>query len=200
MQRWRGPRPLLFAIVQGGASEELRKVCVQRLVERGFDGYGYGGWPIDDDGQLLDMVSLVARLLPPDAPKHALGVGILENIVRAYRAGFHLFDCVLPTRDARRGRLYVLNPAWEGENLAQPGFYRFLYIRDEGYCTAPEPVGLECDCLTCKNYTRAYLHHLFRVDPASAFRLATIHNLRTFTRVVTRMKLLTAPRGVLHGQ
>src|SRR5437870_4397969 len=120
-------RPKLFAAVQGGPDPELRRRCAQELVAIGFDGYGFGGWPIDDAGVLVEAVGQVAELLPADVPKHALGIGKPENLVAAFRLGYDLFDCVLPTRDARHGRLYVFDDGWEATCRHQRQFYSFVY-------------------------------------------------------------------------
>ena len=102
-------RPLLLAVVQGGRDPSLRRECAERLLDIGFDGYGYGGWPVDQEGKLDESVARVAELTPGDRPRFALGIGKPENLVRAFELGYRLFDCVLPTRDARHQRLYVFN-------------------------------------------------------------------------------------------
>jgi queuine tRNA-ribosyltransferase len=192
-----GQRPLLFGVVQGGPRWELRAECAQRLLEIGFDGYGYGGWPIEE-GQLVDMVEHTARLLPAGVPLHALGVGKPENVVRAFRAGYHLFDCVLPTRDARHGRLYVFNEGWPQTCSEQANFYHFLYVKDEKHCADARPIDETCDCLTCRRYSRAYLNHLMRIEDGTAPRLATIHNLRFYMRLMNHLR--ESPATVKAGQ
>lgn len=176
------PRPLLFAVVQGGARDDLRRRCAEALVEIGFDGYGFGGWPMDNDGNLLlDPVKQVANLLPANAPKHALGIGSPGHVVAAARAGYTLFDCSLPTRDARRNRLHVFAhnpPALDG------AFSDVLYILDARYRADAGPVDPNCDCPCCRHYSRAYLHHLFKVGDALAERLATLHNVRFYVRLM----------------
>jgi queuine tRNA-ribosyltransferase len=181
-------RPLLFAVIQGGSDGALRRECAERLQEIGFDGYGYGGWPIGDNGQLVDMVAEVAQLVPPEFPKHALGVGKPDNIVRAYRLGYDLFDCTIPTRDARHERLYILTT--NERDLLNKGVdcYRCLNIGDERYVRDSGPINETCDCLCCRTYSRGYLHHLFRVRDAAAQRLATIHNLRTYARLMQGLR------------
>ncbi len=180
-QRGEGERPLVFAVVQGGLDPELRRRCAEGLLEIGFDGFGYGGWPVDDDGHLVEMVSLVADLLPADAPKHALGIGRPENVVAAFRAGYTMFDCTLPTRNARRGALYVFT----GEPIGTDGaFYRQLRIDSERFRRDARPLEEGCDCPTCTRFGRAYLAHLFAVGDALGLRLATLHNLRFYTRLM----------------
>jgi len=187
-------RPLLFGVVQGGASRALRSTCAEQLLELEFDGYGYGGWPISDEGELVEMVHFVAELLPADAPKHALGIGKPENVVRALQAGYQMFDCVLPTRDARHGRLYVFRPDWESRAAADNDFYEFVYIRDEQNCADDAPLDASCDCLTCSRYSRAYLNHLFTIGDATAHRLATIHNLRFYVRLFDLLRTTASSR------
>ena len=103
----RAPRPLLFAVVQGGADPELRQLCAEELLAIGFDGYGYGGYPLDGEGKLLtDIFAYLRELIPPQYPIHALGVGHPQSVVDCSRLGYDIFDSALPTRDARKGRLY----------------------------------------------------------------------------------------------
>ena len=102
-------RPLIFGVVQGGRSPELRKECAEALLEIGFDGYGYGGWPIDSEGSLVtEMFALLRELIPSQYPLHALGIGHPQNILAGYNLGYQIFDSAMPTRDARHGRLYCL--------------------------------------------------------------------------------------------
>ncbi len=175
------PRPLLFAIVQGGRSAELRRRCAGELVGIGFDGYGFGGWPVNDAGKPEESVELTASLLPPEAPKFGLGIGSPENIAAAYRAGYRIFDCTMPTRDARHARLYTsLNlDARPGESIC-----RTLNARAERMVRQDSPPDPGCDCLTCRRYSLAYLRHLFFAEEHMACRLATIHNLRFYTRLL----------------
>ena len=176
-----GPRPLLFAVVQGGADLELRTRCAEALLEIGFDGYAYGGWPFDADGRLLtEVLSHTATLMPPDKPKHALGIGNPDALIACARMGYSLFDCALPTRDARRGRLYVFAAA-TGLGHAR------LYILDDVHRRDKAPLSDHCDCLACTHYSRAYLHHLFAIRDPLAGRLATIHNLRFYTALLDRL-------------
>ena len=177
-------RPLLFAVVQGGSDEALRRACAGRLVEMGFDGYGFGGWPIDADGGLVEMVELVGGLLPGGVPRHALGIGRPENIVKAHHWGYDLFDCVVPTREARRGKLYVFDGDPSAERLRGGSFYYNLHIADQRYCRDSAPVDENCDCRCCRRYTRAYLRHLQRMNEPAAQRLFTIHNLHFYTRLL----------------
>jgi queuine tRNA-ribosyltransferase len=181
-------KPLLFAVIQGGNDHDLRLRCAENLLAIGFDGFGFGGWPVDDEGRLSDMVEYVSELVPGEFPKHALGIGKPGNIVRSFKLGYHLFDCSIPTRDARRKRLFVFKDNPSKTSLDAEEFYRYLYIQDKKYVRDTDPVDLFCDCICCANYSRSYLHHLFEIEDHLAYRLATIHNLRFYTRLMERLK------------
>lgn len=181
-----GVPPKLFAVVQGGDDPALRRECAEGLQAAGFDGYGYGGWPVDDDGRLVDAVGLTARLLPEGSPKLALGIGKPENIVDCRAMGYAIFDCTLPTRDGRHGRLYTFRHG-AAPPLAGDWCER-INIGNERFTRDGAPVEAECDCVACARYSRAYLHHLFAIQDAAALRLATIHNLRFFARLFDRLR------------
>ncbi len=190
-------RPLLFAVVQGGGDFNLRRECAERLIEMGFDGYGYGGWPIVAGNQLSETLEFVSQLLPKSKPKYALGIGKPENVVRCAEMGYSLFDCVIPTRDARHGRLYIFSEEPEGSSLAGSDFYKCLYMMDKKHINDKRPLEEGCDCLCCRGYSQAYLHHLFKIKDALAYRLATIHNLRFYARLIDAIRLrIDMPRVV----
>lgn len=177
--------PLLFGIVQGGADPKLRLECGKRLEEIGFDGYGFGGWPLDSNGILReDILKMAADAMPDHKVKYAMGLGRPDEIVRCVRLGYQLFDCVIPTREARHQRLYVFEP---GMQLNEK-FFRHLYIMDDRYTRDAGPVDPECDCELCRNHSRAYLQHLFRMNDPAAMRLATAHNLRFYGRLMERLR------------
>lgn len=185
-------RPLLFGVVQGGASRELRRACAEALLEIGFDGFGYGGWPLDDAGALLrDIVAYTRELIPHTLPMHALGIGHPDSIIACARMGYDIFDCALPTRDARRGRLMVFNEPPDRTYFAGQ-WWSYLYIGDDKHVKSNRPISEHCDCPTCHRYTRGYLHHLFKVKDAAYLRLATLHNLRFMTQLMARLRQVTA--------
>ena len=167
-------RPQLFGVIQGHLNQAARKSCAQQLLQIGFDGYGLGGWLFNDDGSLnLEICAYNASLTPDNLPRYALGVGKTSDIEKLYQQGYTIFDCVLPTRDARHGRLYT-----------QKGY---LYIDKLKYELDQKPLEADCDCSTCKNYSRAYLHHLFKIGDTAFYRLATCHNVRFYTRLCERL-------------
>ncbi len=184
-------RPLLLAPIQGHRNFNLRKKCAQALLEISFDGYGLGGWPFDDKGNFdYKTARFNASLTPNDKFRFALGVGAPENIVRLTNMGYHLFDCVLPTRDARHKRLYVFNKSPEEIDFADDNnnWYEYLYISRGHHKNDRSPISPHCDCPTCRHHSRAYLNHLFKVGDSTAFRLATIHNLRFYARLMKRLQ------------
>ncbi len=182
-------RPLLLAVVQGGTSLELRRQCAEALLEIGFDAYGYGGWPLDAEGRLLlEIFSYIRRLIPPQFPLHALGVGHPAYVVDVVRAGYGLVDSVMPTRDARHGRLYTFtgDPA---EPLGdEEGWFRYVYVGDNKHIKADAPVSPWCDGPCCRRYSLGYLHHLYKLDDCLYHRLATMHNLRFMMRLMERLR------------
>ncbi len=185
-----GGRPLLFAVVQGGASEVLRRQCATDLAAIGFDGFGYGGWPIAPDGSLLtNLLRHVAEGVPRGTPLHALGVGRPDHVVRAAALGYTMFDCTLPTRDARHHRLLSFLPGHDqGPFDADTPFFEYVYILDQRHANDFGPVDPTCDAPCCTRYSRAYLRHLFKIEDATAERLASIHNLRFYTRLIDGMR------------
>lgn len=188
-----GQRPLLFAVVQGGADKERRTRCAQALADIGFDGYGFGGYPVVN-GRLVDEVALVAQLVPAGSTLHALGIGTPENLVQAWQAGYHIFDCALPTRNARRGVLYThLDLAGLAATLASGSavpsrFYRVSRLQDESWVRQKGPVDPDCDCEMCASLPAAYVAHMFRVEDALAGLLGSLHNLRFYARLTAALR------------
>ncbi len=183
-------RPALFAVIQGGGHFDLRKRCAEALLEVGFDGFGFGGWPLDAQGNLLtDILQYTRELVPAEFPMHALGVGHPANIVTCYRLGYPIFDSVMPTRDARHGRLYLLREG-KAADLRRPSseWFSYLYIADEKHVKSAAPISEWCDCLCCAHYSQGYLHHLFKMSDSLYFRLATIHNLRCMAQLTERLR------------
>lgn len=180
-------KPYLVGVVQGGIYPDLRKECSLRLAEMGFDGFGYGGWPMDNEGKFdYQSAQIIADNTPKDSFLYGLGIGKPDEMVNLAKMGYDIFDCVLPTRDARHGRLYVSDGGIKG--------YKFYTPDKERYYCDSEAVDENCDCLLCKNYSRAYLRHLFKIKDLTAVRLATIHNLRFYSRVMEKLQKDTSSR------
>lgn len=155
----------LFGIVQGSNNEELRKYCAEELVKIGFDGYAIGGASIGEPKEeFIKMVSYSTPYLPKDKPRYLMGVGTVGYILEAIEKGVDMFDCVLPTRIARHGTLMTSNGR--------------INIKNQKYKEDFTPLDPNCDCYTCKNYTKAYLRHLYVCEEVNAKRLLSYHNLR----------------------
>lgn len=182
-----GLRPLLIAVIQGGNSPVLRRQCAEALLEIGFDGYGYGGWPLDGQGNLLlEMLACTRELVPDTFPLHALGVGHPANVLACARMGYQLFDSTMPTRDARHGRLYAFTVDPAAGPLAGDWF-TYCYVQDDKHLKANLPVSPYCDCPVCHHYSLGYLHHLYKLGDSLYPRLATMHNLRFMAQLMAHL-------------
>jgi len=154
----------LFAIVQGGVSPELRRKSAEYLTSLDFPGYAIGGLSLGEPKEVTwNITAETAALLPKDKPRYLMGVGSPEDIIEAVARGIDIFDSVLPTRVARNGALYTRRGR--------------ININNAKYKNMEEPPDATCNCYTCKNFSAAYLHHLFRCGELLALRLATLHNL-----------------------
>ncbi len=179
-------RPRLFGVIQGGGLPELRRECAEALLEIGFDGFGFGGWPLDGEGNLLsDILAYTRSLVPASLPMHALGVGHPKNVLACYRLGYGIFDSAMPTRDARHNRLYAFRqpqPNLVGDWL------QFIYLNDERHMRSDAPISPGCDCPVCTRYSIGYLQHLFKLGDGLAQRLATLHNLRFMNALCDQLR------------
>ncbi|MFA6942310.1 MAG: tRNA guanosine(34) transglycosylase Tgt [Bacilli bacterium] len=161
----------LFGIVQGSSFPDLRRHCAEELVKMGFPGYAIGGTSIGEPKQVcFDMLDMTLPYLPEDKPRYLMGVGSLDYILEGVARGIDMMDCVLPTRIARHGTLMTS----QGR----------INIRKAQYKDDFTPLDPECDCYTCRNYSRAYLRHLYVTDEAFGKRLLSIHNLRFLIRIM----------------
>ncbi|MFA6184343.1 MAG: tRNA guanosine(34) transglycosylase Tgt [Parcubacteria group bacterium] len=204
-------RPLIFAVVQGGKYVDLRKRCVEGLIDvgrevgRDWDGYGFGARHIDEKGVFMDKIlKATADFIPEKSLRFALGVGTPEDIIKCYKLGWDMFDCVIPTREGRHGRLFISNKQFEfpisnsqfpnkfknPNSKNQKLFYEIVNIRNGKFKNDFGPVDKNCDCELCQNYTRAYLNHLFRLGDPLGMRLASIHNLKFYMRLMEELQEL----------
>lgn len=176
----------LFAVVQGGGSRQHRETCASALLEIGFDGYGYGGWPLDKDGNLVEeMVGYTRELIPTQFPMHALGIGHPYNLVRTFQFGYRFFDCAMPTRDARHGRLYRLRGEFNTRSL---DWLDYIYAQDEKHMRDTQSIDPTCPCPTCQHYSMGYIHHLHQINETLFARLATIHNLSFMAHIIRQLR------------
>ncbi len=184
-------RPKLFGVVQGGNSAELRRRCAEALLEIGFDGYGYGGWPLDSQGKLVEeMLFLTRALVPAELPLHALGIGHPPYVARCAGEGYNLFDSAMPTRDARHGRLYRFQYQPEKSALfGQADWFGYIYAHDKRYIKSSQPLEEGCDCPTCQHFSLGYLRHLYKLNDSLFQQLATQHNLRFMVRLMDLIRV-----------
>ncbi|WP_032093014.1 tRNA guanosine(34) transglycosylase Tgt [Necropsobacter rosorum] len=170
-----GNRNALFGIVQGGVFEELRQTSLQGLVNIGFDGYAVGGLAVGEPKEDMHRIlEYVCPQLPTDKPRYLMGVGKPEDLVEGVRRGIDMFDCVMPTRNARNGHLFVSDG--------------IVKIRNAKYRDDTTPLDAQCDCYTCKHYTKSYLYHLDKCGEILGARLNTIHNLRYYQRLMQQIR------------
>ena len=161
----------LFGIVQGGNYQDLRSYCAEKLVEMDFDGYAIGGTSVGEDKEtMMQMVDYAVEKLPFDKPRYLMGVGAVNDLLEAVSRNIDMCDCVLPTRIARHGTLTTSH----GRINIRKAIYRDDFT----------PLDENCDCYCCKNYTRAYLNHLFRTDEGFGTRLMSIHNIRFLVKLM----------------
>ena len=161
----------LFGIVQGGIFPELRQRSMNDLLEIGFDGYALGGVSVGEEKErMLDVIRFSAPMFPADKPRYVMGIGTPEDLIEAINAGFDMFDCVMPTRNARNGMLFT--------SFGRVNIKRGEYLDDES------PLDPECSCYVCRTFSRAYLRHLFRCGEILSARLNTLHNLHYYLNLM----------------
>ena len=157
----------LFGIIQGGMYPELRKRSLAALAEIGFDGYAVGGLSVGEPkAEMLRVLDNLSGELPAEAPRYLMGVGTPADLLEGVRRGIDMFDCVMPTRNARNGHLFTSRGV--------------IKLRNARHKTSTEPLDADCDCYTCQNFSRAYLAHLDKCNEILGSQLATIHNLRFY--------------------
>ncbi|WP_457561023.1 tRNA guanosine(34) transglycosylase Tgt [Caminibacter sp.] len=183
----KGKKNNLFAIIQGGIDKEFRKISAESLVsleyeEHTFDGFAIGGLSVGEENlAMYDTVEFTTPFLPKNKPRYLMGVGTPEDLVECIERGVDMFDCVMPTRNARNGYLFTS--------------FGVLRIKNAKYKLDSAPIDEKCDCYTCRNYSRAYLNHLFRAKELTYFRLASIHNLHYYLNLVKE-----AREAILKGE
>ena len=165
----------LFGIVQGGVYEDLRKKAAEEITDIGFDGYALGGLSVGEPKEIMRKITEFATpLLPQDKPRYLMGVGTPEDIIESVACGIDMFDCVMPTRNARNGMLFTNHGK--------------IAIKNARYRDDDSPLDSKCDCYTCRNYSRAYLRHLFIAREIVAVILNTIHNVRFYMNLMEKIR------------
>ena len=177
-----GPRQALFGIVQGSTYPDLRVHCADRLVEMDLPGYAIGGLAVGEPKSVMrSIVSDVVPHLPDEKPRYLMGMGYPEDLIDAVSRGVDMFDCVLPTRNARNGTVFTRRGK--------------LTVKNARYAWDFSPIDPACLCYTCQNYTRAYIRHLFQVGEILALRLATYHSVYFFLALMRQMR-----KAILDGR
>jgi queuine tRNA-ribosyltransferase len=170
-----GSRALMFGIVQGGTDEALRRRAVDETVALGFDGYALGGLAVGEPKPMMyDLTELTAAILPRDRPHYLMGVGKPEDLVESVARGVDMFDCVLPTRNARNGQAFTADGP--------------LTIKQARFARDPAPLDAACACYTCRTFSRAYLRHLFQTRELLSHRLLSLHNVHFFVVLAAAMR------------
>ncbi|STQ86727.1 queuine tRNA-ribosyltransferase [Helicobacter muridarum] len=171
----------IFAIMQGGIDYEMRKRSANELCELDFDGYAIGGLAVGESNKdMYNCLDYAVAFLPENKPRYLMGVGTPQNLLECIDRGVDMFDCVMPSRNARNACIFTQNGK--------------INIKNAGYKIDFSPLDSECECYTCKHYSKAYLHHLFRAKELSYHSLATIHNLFFYMQLMSN-----ARNAILHG-
>jgi len=175
---------LLFGIIQGGVFKDLRERSLEDLMNIEFDGYAVGGLAVGEPTkEMYKILDFLKDKLPKDKPHYLMGVGYPEQIVEAVKRGVDMFDCVIPTRHARHGDLFI----WKNNSL-KGKFYDTIAISKSKYVDDFQSLDKNCNCYTCKNFTRAYLHHLYKTKEMLYYRLATIHNIKFYLDLMGKIR------------
>ncbi|MDX1399385.1 MAG: tRNA guanosine(34) transglycosylase Tgt, partial [Oceanospirillum sp.] len=165
----------LFGIIQGGMYEDLRDVSLKGLTDIGFDGYAIGGLSVGEPkDEMIKVLDYLPARMPEDRPRYLMGVGKPEDLVEGVSRGVDMFDCVMPTRNARNGHLFTADGV--------------IKIRNAAHRHDDSPLEKECDCYTCQNFSRSYLHHLDKCKEMLGAQLNTIHNLRYYQRLMAGLR------------
>ena len=180
---------LLFGIVQGALYRDLRLKCAQELVKMNFHGYAIGGLAVGESPQeMYKVLDYTVPALPQDKPRYLMGVGYPEQIVESVKRGIDMFDCVIPTREARHGRLYQWNDSSLRQSLKGSNFYHTINIRSEKFARDISPINPASQLPELKGYSKAYLRHLFAVSEPLSLRLATLNNLEFYLELMKKIR------------
>lgn len=181
MKKWKGEKPLVFGIVQGGIFNDLRKKSLDDLLKLSFDGIAIGGVSVGEPfSEAHKILKFLADKLPEEKPHYLMGVGYPEQVIQSVKQGIDMFDCVIPTRHARHGEMFV----FKGKDLK----YEKIQIGKSRYANNFSPLDKKCSCCTCRNFSRAYLHHLYKSGESLYQRLATIHNLKFYMDLMQKIR------------
>jgi len=181
---------MLFAVIQGGANKKLRQLCAKELIKMNFSGYGFGARPVDSNGKFLkDVLQFTANLIPENKLRFGLGIGLPEDIVNCARMGWDMFDCVIPTREGRHGRLFY-SLLKNRIAVDKQNFYKTINITNAKFAKDFSAINPASDLQMLKKYSRAYLHHLFKINDQLAGRLASLNNLEFYIKLIIEIRFM----------
>lgn len=197
LAKMKGKKPLVFAVVQGGTEEDLRRRSAQELTALDFDGYNIGGLAVGEtEKEMYRVLDYTVPELASNKPRYLMGVGYPENIIEAVKRGVDMFDCVIPTREGRHGRLFSFNHKTSqqikkllgSKKVAQDNFYDTLTITNSKFAFDKTPLNPHSSLPELRRLSRAYLHYLFKIDEPLGKRLATLHNLEFYLRLMKEIR------------
>ncbi len=175
-QKGIGERQNIFAIIQGGTDQHYREISAKALTSLDYDGFAIGGLSVGEANQdMYDTVEFTTQFMPNDKPRYLMGVGTPEDLIENIKRGIDMFDCVMPTRNARNGTLFTS--------------FGKINIKGAKHILSNEPIDSECSCHTCQNYSRGYLNHLFKAKELTYFRLASLHNLHYYLELMRECRV-----------
>lgn len=184
-------RPLIFGVIQGGEELDLRQRCAEELAKIGFDGFGFGARHIDDRGVFLEKVlKTTAEFIPDDKIKFALGVGLPEDVARCYKMGWQMFDCVIPTREGRHGKLFYFKDKKNifKKDVSPSDFYQTINVNNSRFASDFSPINKKSSLKILRENSLAYLHHLFKIKDPLGARLASLNNLEFYSELIKKLK------------
>lgn len=196
-QKIRGKKPLLFAVIQGGLVPELRIECLKKLQTIGFDGYNIGGLSVGESNEeMYRILDSLMPVMPENKPRYLMGVGYPENIVEAVKRGVDMFDCVIPTREGRHGRLFLREKgSITNSQLRITNFYKTINIINSRFAKDKTPINKNSRLPELRSLSKAYLHYLFKINEPLGQRLATLNNLEFYLNLMGEIRL-----GIKNGK
>lgn len=182
-KKMRGKKPLLFAVIQGGLNKKLRLDCLEKLERVGFDGYNIGGLSVGESSQeMYKVLDYLTPVMPADKPRYLMGVGYPENIIEAVRRGVDMFDCVIPTREGRHGRLFLKKKS------TISNFFETIDITKSEFKSNKSPINKDSRVPALRNLSKAYLNYLFKINEPLGQRLATLNNLEFYLNLMAEIR------------
>ena len=180
-RRLKNSRPLIIAVVQGGNNLPLREYCAGELIKIGFDGFGFGARHIDQEGNFLNAaLNLTARQIPENKLRFGLGIGLPEDMIRSIKMGYDMFDCVIPTREGRHGKLFF--------QKKHKKFYHTINITNAKFAQDNTAINDTSTIDNLRNYSKAYLHYLFKLNEPLGARLASLNNLEFYLKILSKVR------------